>query len=233
MSDAALVNGLRQVKLLAGLPPDHLDRVAKICRWREVPAGAEIVGHLDASSDVYFLVAGRARVIIHSPQGRSIILSDVSAGHAFGELSAIDGKPRSASVTAVTACTIAVIRAAEFIRLVESHATLAMAVIRSMGAVIRQLDERVVEFSVLSVPGRIQAELLRFGSEHAADSDTVVLSPSPTLADLADRISTHREAVSREMSRLAQMGILKREGNDLRITSLKRLADLVALAKGD
>jgi CRP/FNR family transcriptional regulator, cyclic AMP receptor protein len=233
MSDAALINGLRQVKLLAGLPPDHLDRVAKICRWREVAPGAEIVGHLDGSSDVYFLVTGRARVIIHSSQGRSIILSDVSAGHVFGELAAIDGRPRSASVAAVTACTIAVIRSADFIHLLEQHATVAMAMIRSMGAVIRQLDERVVEFSVLSVPGRIQAELLRFGSERAVGSDTVLLSPSPTLADLADRISTHREAVSREMSRLAQAGILKREGHDLRITSLSRLADLVTLAKGD
>jgi CRP/FNR family transcriptional regulator, cyclic AMP receptor protein len=227
------VIGLRQVKLLEGLPPDQLDRVAKICRWREVPLGAEILGHLDASSDVYLLVAGRARVIIHSPHGRSIILSDVSAGHAFGELAAIDGRPRSASVAAVTACTVAIIRSADFNQLLAQQASVAMAMIRSMGAVIRQLDERVVEFSVLSVPGRIQAELLRFGAEREVNGDNVLLSPSPTLADLADRISTHREAVSREMSRLAQMGILKREGSDLRITSLRRLAELVALAKGD
>jgi CRP/FNR family transcriptional regulator, cyclic AMP receptor protein len=74
---------------------------------------------------------------------------------------------------------------------------------------------------------------LRFGSARATNSYTAVLSPSPTLADLADRISTHREAVSREMSRLAQLGVLKREGPDLRITSVKRLADMAAMAKGD
>jgi CRP/FNR family transcriptional regulator, cyclic AMP receptor protein len=233
MNDESMLRGLRQVNLLATLSVDDLQQIIKICRWREIAAGAEIVAHLDESSDVYFLVAGRARVIIHSPQGRSIILSDVSAGHSFGELAAIDGKPRSASVTAITECTIAILRSADFHRLLEAHAAVAMAVIRSMGAVIRQLDERVVEFSVLSVPGRIQAELLRFGSENAQECDTVVLSPSPTLADLADRISTHREAVSREMSRLAQLGILKREGSDMRITSLRRLAELVALAKGE
>jgi CRP/FNR family transcriptional regulator, cyclic AMP receptor protein len=232
MSGAPQIQQLRRVQLLAELPADELERLAKSCRWRTVAPGAEILSHLDASSDVYFLLAGRARVIIHSQHGRSVILSDMSEGQSFGELSAIDGKPRSATVAAVTACTVAAIRAADFMRLLEHHPTVAMAMIRSFGAVIRQLDERVVEFSVLSVPGRIQAELLRFGSEHAAIGDTVVLSPGPTLAELADRISTHREAVSREMSRLAQLGILRREGHDLHITSLKRLADLVATAKG-
>jgi DNA-binding IclR family transcriptional regulator len=59
------------------------------------------------------------------------------------------------------------------------------------------------------------------------------LSPAPSLSDIADRISTHREAVSRELSRLGSTGLLRREGGDLRITDVTRLARLVRDARGE
>jgi DNA-binding IclR family transcriptional regulator len=83
------------------------------------------------------------------------------------------------------------------------------------------------------VQNRIHAELLRLAGETQQRGPEVVLSPAPSLSDIANRISTHREAVSRELSRLASRGLLRREGGNLRITSLPRLAELVHEAKGD
>jgi CRP/FNR family transcriptional regulator, cyclic AMP receptor protein len=225
---------LQTITLLAALPDAALEPLAKSCRWKDYAAGSDILAYLDTSTDVHFLVQGRARVVVHSAQGKAVIFSDLAAGETFGELAAVDGKPRTASVSALQPSTIATLPASTFLRLMADHPDLTMAVVRSLVAHIRRLDERVLEFSVLNVPGRIQAELLRFGEEAAVPGqDNVMLTPGPSLADLANRISTHREAVSRELSRLTNMGVLKRESGGLRITSLARLGQMVHDAKGD
>ena len=96
---------------------------------------------------------------------------------------------------------------------------------------MRRLSERVVEFSTLVVQNRIQAELLRLAADTGKKGGDALLSPGPSLADIAERISTHREAVSRELSRLGSMGLLRREGTDLRILDVERLAKLVREVK--
>ena len=95
------------------------------------------------------------------------------------------------------------------------------------------MSERVLEFSTLAVQNRIHAELLRLAAEAHQQQGQALLSPAPSLSDIADRISTHREAVSRELSRLSSMGLLRREGGDLRITDVARLERLVGEAKGE
>jgi CRP-like cAMP-binding protein len=98
---------------------------------------------------------------------------------------------------------------------------------------VRRLSERVLEFSTLAVQNRIHAELLRLATEAGQQRGQALLSPAPSLSDIADRISTHREAVSRELSRLGSTGLLRREGGDLRITDVTRLARLVRDARGE
>ena len=107
-----------------------------------------------------------------------------------------------------------------------------LATLQHLTANVRRLSERVFEFSTLLVQNRVHAELLRLASE-VGGKDEVVLSPAPSLSDIAARISTHREAVSRELSRLAVAGLLRREGGDLTITSVSKLAKLVHEAKGE
>jgi CRP/FNR family transcriptional regulator, cyclic AMP receptor protein len=240
---------LKCIRLLADIPAADLRKLAKTCRWKDYQAGSDIFSHQDTSTDVHFLTAGRARVVIYSAHGKAVVFTDFNAGEMFGELAAIDGEPRSASVSAVLPCTIASIPAVEFLRLIATFPSVAFGVVKLLATRIRRLDERVLEYSVMAVPARIQAELLRYGNEMAEATaksrptsaakldakmtDSVLLAPSPSLADFADRISTHREAVSRELSRLTQLGMLKREGANLRIISLSRLADMVSEAKGD
>ena len=98
-------------------------------------------------------------------------------------------------------------------------------------AEVRRLSERVLEFSTLVVQNRIHAELLRLAADAGHENGQALLSPAPSLSDIANRISTHREAVSRELSRLASIGLLRREGGDLRVPDLARLEKLVRDAK--
>src|SRR5947209_13788459 len=100
-------------------------------------------------------------------------------------------------------------------------------------AEMRRLSERVLEFSTLVVQNRIHAELLRLAADARQENGQALLSPAPSLSDIANRISTHREAVSRELSRLASIGLLRREGGDLRVPDVARLEKLVREARGE
>ena len=83
------------------------------------------------------------------------------------------------------------------------------------------------------VSNRIHAELLRLAANAGHEDGQALLSPAPSLSDIANRVSTHREAVSRELSRLASIGLLRRQGSDLRVTDVARLEKLVREAKGE
>jgi DNA-binding MarR family transcriptional regulator len=83
------------------------------------------------------------------------------------------------------------------------------------------------------VQKRVQAELIRLAGAAGQTRGEAVLSPAPSLSDIADRISTHREAVSRELSRLTALGLVRRDSGDLRITDIARLTKLVNEAKGE
>jgi len=103
---------------------------------------------------------------------------------------------------------------------------------RQLTELVRRLSERVVEFSTLGVKNRIHAELLRLAREVAADGDSVRIAPAPTHADIASRVSTHREAVTRQLNSLARLDLVVKEKGALRVCDVRRLAGMVQEVKG-
>jgi CRP/FNR family transcriptional regulator, cyclic AMP receptor protein len=195
--------------------------------------GEEIVSHKDTTDNVFILLAGLARVIVYSVGGQAVRFGIIRPGCLFGEFSAIDGLPRSASVEAVEPCRVLRLPAGTFWRAMESEPALMRRVVRHLVARNRALTERVYEFSTLAVKNRIQAELLRLAGECSSASGEIVISPIPRHGEIAERVSTQREAVAREMSKLAELGILQRRGQDLVIKDLPRLQQMVRDAAGE
>jgi CRP/FNR family cyclic AMP-dependent transcriptional regulator len=106
-------------------------------------------------------------------------------------------------------------------------------VLQHLTRLVRSLSTRVYEFSTLAVQNRIHAELLRLAREGEAAERGVLIAHPPTHSEIASRISTHREAVTRELNRLAKLGIVERRGTALLIADLGRLARMVAEATGE
>jgi len=233
MDQRRRLSALKEVPILAGLPQPTLERVARICRWQDFEKGEQVLRYQDPSTEVCFLAAGKVRVAVYSMEGKAVLFTDLKPGAMFGEIAAIDRSHRSAGVEAIESCTVASLSAGQFEELLLREPKVAVATLKHVTAEVRRLSERVVEFSTLVVQNRIQAELLRLAAEAGQHQDQALLTPTPSLSEIADRISTHREAVSRELSRLASIGLLRREGNSLRITDTDRLAELVREAKGE
>src|SRR5262245_9513011 len=224
---------LQRVQILSELPQPRLEQLASTCKWQDYDAGEQILSYHDTSTEVFFLAAGRVRVIIYSAEGKAVLFTDLRPGAMFGEIAAIDRGARSASIEASESSTIASLTASQFEGLLLQEPAVALATLRHLTAEVRRLSDRVLEFSTLAVQNRIHAELFRLAAGAGRQQAQALLSPAPSLSDIADRISTHREAVSRELSRLASVGLLRREGSDLRITDVARLERLVREAKGE
>jgi CRP/FNR family transcriptional regulator, cyclic AMP receptor protein len=233
MDHSSRLIALKGVQFLASLSDTSLQHLARDCMWRQFEAGEQLVTYQDASTEVYFLTSGKLRVAVYSVEGKAVLFMDLRPGAMFGEIAAIDRAGRSAGVEAIEPSTVASLSANQFERLLIKEPQLALAALKHMAAEVRRLSERVVEFSTLVVQNRIQAELLRLAAEAGQHQSQALLAPTPSLSEIADRISTHREAVSREMSRLASIGLLRREGPNLRIIDVARLARLVREAKGE
>ena len=205
----------------------------KRCGWRHYEPGEPIVDYLDDSDDVFFIAAGEARVSIYSLAGKAVTFTDVGPGDMFGEYAAIDGARRSATIEARTNCHVASMSGTAFRELLQSEPAVMLALLRQFVSKIRALTTRVYEFSALAVNNRIQAELLRLARLVPKEGKGARIPSAPTHSEIASRISTHREAVTRELNRLSRLGIIERKGSTLLIKDVDRLAAMVHEVTGE
>jgi len=222
------VLGLRGVKLLAGIEIGALEALAHQYKWRRFPAGRRVTSRDSQDHDVYLIVSGKVRITAYSLSGRQVTYRDVEAGDWFGDLAAIDGQSRSADVDALEEAVLASITPAQFRQLLHDHPVVCERVLRRLVALVRDLTERVFDFSTLGVQNRVQAELLRMAREAGVQDNRARLDPAPKHSDIASKVGSYREQVTRELSAMAKQGLLQRSERALVITDVARLERLVA-----
>lgn len=198
----------------------------------KVPKRKVILEEDTDNQNIYFVLMGRVRASYISEDGKEISLADIGAGDCFGEFSVIDGGPTAASVVATEDSRIASISRPRFEELLGENRPFVQALLRHLVTKIRQRTRRIVEFSALPVSLRVRAELLRLAKPDPADQDRGTISHPPTQTELAAFISSHREAVAREMAALIRTGTVMRSDRGLIITSLSELrASIIGTAE--
>ncbi|MEO5373974.1 MAG: Crp/Fnr family transcriptional regulator [Alphaproteobacteria bacterium] len=229
--DAGRLDGF---PFFASLTPREREDVVRLCRWKRFGADEQIIDRQSESRDIYFVVAGKVRILIYSIGGREVTLADIGQGEYFGELAAIDGAPRSASVMAVDDTLVAVMSPDQFVGLISRHPALALDVMRRLTAVVRHATNRIMELSTLGANNRVHAELLRQARAVKPNADgQVELRPIPVHSDMASRVSTTRETVARVLNDLARNGVVRRERDALVVTDIEYLEDLVENVRGE
>lgn len=215
------------------LPKPLAEHIEPHMRIASFKSGQILIGHQDFTTDVFVVLEGTLRVELHSMNGREIILADIGAGDLVGEFAALDGQPRSASVEATSKCTLARIPGALFKSAVLGNHESAEWITTRLVGQIRQLTERVFELNALAVRNRLHCELLRLSLDAGIEDNSAVISGAPTHVQLANKIGTHREAVTRELQYLQKQGITRQEGRTLTIADAAKLAEIVRAAAGD
>lgn len=223
--------GLRRVKLLQRLTDEALERVARVCSWRRFDAGKAVITRSSTSRDLFLVVSGRVRVTVYTASGKQVTFRDLAEGETVGEIAAVDGGLRSVDVVALTELLVAVITPTNLNALLRENPSVAEQFTLHLVQLIRLLTETVIELSTLGVVNRIHAELLRLAVESSAGATgSCLLSPAPRHADIAARVSTTREQVTREISVLAKRGLLLKHHEGMLVTDVNALADMVERA---
>ena len=179
------------------------------------------------STDVFLIISGKVKVSLFSRQGRETILREMGPGQIFGELSAIDDQPRSASIVALVDTGLKHLSGEEFIEFLDQTPSAGLWMARQLSARVRDLTEKIFELTTMPVNTRLHCELMRIRLNDVAGGDTAVIERFPTHSDLASRIGTHREAVTRELGLLTREGILKQAGRRMHILSVSRLRAMI------
>lgn len=179
-------------------------------RWRRFDAEEVLVDFDDASTDVYFVVAGDVRVLIRTQAGKEVILGEMRAGQFFGELAAIDGVSRSANVTALTRGEACIMSAGIFREIVFRAPPVADRLLRLLARRVRELNARLMEQAVLDLRHRLYAELLRLSVPRPAAPGERAVTPPPYHHVLAARIGCRREQVTREFTAMLHEQLVER-----------------------
>ncbi|MCG8506943.1 MAG: Crp/Fnr family transcriptional regulator [Sphingomonadales bacterium] len=225
-----VVDELAGLSRFVGGDSGVLAAVQAAAKLRNFSAKQIIVGQDGADKDVFCLLKGQARAVVYSSEGHEIWLDDFGPGDLFGEMAALTDMHRSADIVAASNVAVAVFAARDFITLMEEFGEFGLAVSRRLVERIRHTTQRMFELSVLSAPGRVYAELLR-AAEHGnlEGSEIREIRPVPQITELARRINSTRETVSRTINDLERRGLVIRERGAMTILAPKQLGALTYL----
>jgi CRP-like cAMP-binding protein len=212
------------------LSREDIERFLSRSETRRYKKGQHIVSVMDDDTNLYLIDSGAVRATLFSADGKEVSFVDIDTGGNFGEFSAIDGRPRSANVIALSDVKITVVPPKVFLETLEKYPAACMDMLRQLSAIIRGLCDRVFEYSTLDVPNRVHLELLRLGRENMDLDGIARISNPPTQIEMASRLSCTREAVSREYKNLENLGIISRSRKKLIIDDYQRLQEMVGFA---
>lgn len=216
---------LASVPLLSGLDPAELARFADMTRERSYPKGSVILFEDDPGDSLFLVKNGRVKVVLIGEDGREVILGILTVGDHFGELSLIDGNPRSAHVIAMDDAQLIVLRREDFRRRVEESPRVAWALLVEISRRLRRADEQIGSLVLLDVDGRIARLLL----DAAAESGGQTIEKRLTHQTIAQMIGASRETVSRAMREFQDNGLISVQRRQISISNragLERLAQL-------
>ena len=213
IKDPCTMDDLSRLAFFRPFPGSALAALAAVARWRGFEAGQTVLEAGDPARDIFFIAEGEVRIITRSSAGQEIILNELGPGRFFGEIAAIDGGPRSAGVVALIRSRVCVIAAAPFMDFALSTPQASHHVMRLLAGLVRENNTRLLELTVLPVRPRLISLLLRMARPHGAGG--LVVSPPRPHHELAARIGTGREVVSRTLSALQRAGLVTPERGGL------------------
>lgn len=223
---------LAGVAMLRDLEAEERSSLATKCIFRRFTVGEVVLNRFSPSAAVYFVIVGSARVVHYVNQDggtgeQEITIATVTAGDTIGEISAIDGRGRSATVLADEDCVVAELPGDEFQALITRHGGLALELLRRWAATIRQLSDKVSFLSTGSPDQRVYSELIRLARQEKAGGDRWLIRDLPTHQELAKWAQTSREVVAGAVAELVRRGVAERRTKTLYINDYAALRDMV------
>lgn len=206
----------RRVAIFSELDPPHLDALSGVATVRPYAAGEAILRE-DEPGDLFFvIVRGQVKVFVDSEHGREVVLTHLKAGDFFGEMALFDNEARSASVSALVASELAILRRKDFLDVMADDFTIARRILSTLSGRLRRANDMIESLVLLDVGGRLAGYLLRLARESGTlgeDGWHAVLRPTHQV--IANSIGASRETVTRLLRQFAERGLIRMRGSSV------------------
>ena len=156
---------LKRVPLFEGLSEDELQAISNVAVLRVFPKDRVVIMAEEEGDSLFVIHSGQVKVSIVSEDGREVILSILGKGNFFGEMSLLDGNPRSANVTTMEETQLLMVRRADFLHFIQNSPQTAIKLLAVLAVRLRKTDRKIEGLALSDVTGRITQTLLSLAEE--------------------------------------------------------------------
>lgn len=216
---AEIKEDLRLLDTLPELDEEGLERLCSMGRCHDYPGGNVIHYRGDADDSVHMVVRGKVKIVMTSEDGRDVAIDVLRPGDFFGLVAALNGGTHPSHVITATETRLIKFRSDAFLEWVENHGMFAGLIGRQLAERVRQAYGRIGEHALMGVKKRLLYTLLEIAEhegEPAAEGDEIIFT-RPTHRELAQRIGSSREVVTRVLKELLDSDLLDAEGRVIRV----------------
>jgi CRP-like cAMP-binding protein len=212
----------------AVLEPGDLEALTAWGHARSFSRGSTLFNEGENADHVLIVQSGRVKVSSFTADGKEVVLAVRGPGELLGELSAIDGEPRSATASALEPVEVLTVPAEDFRAFLGMRPRVTISLMQMLSRKLRDADRKRIEFGAHDIVGRVCHRLVelaeRFGEESARG---VRITLPLSQQELAGWTGASREAVSKALHQLRARGSIEtaRRGiTVLDIAALRRRA---------
>lgn len=218
------IKTLRTVSIFANLPAAALEQLARNSLPRNYRRGQVLCNEGDPGESIYILEEGQLRVTQWTAAGDEAVLAVVEAPAAVGELSLLDGSPRSATLTAVGPVRVRLIPRKAFITLLQDQPQIVPELLATLATLIRRANARQVDLLTLDVPGRLAKWLIGRAERTGTPVDGgVLIDLARSQGELAAEIGTTRPTLNRALRSFEEQGLITADGPRITIVEMDKL----------
>lgn len=192
-------------QLFRGLPKTTIERIAALATRRTYAEGAVVFMRGDPGDSLCGVVSGRVRISASRPGGREVFLNVMGPGDAFGEIGLLDGKPRTATATALARTELLILRRERFAELLASEPSLARHLIQLLCERVRWTAQLMEDSALLSVPARLAKRVLSLARQAGGDPVSGA-KVSISQEELAQFLGLSRQVVNQHLQAWKQAG---------------------------
>ena len=207
---------LRTVPLFSELSETDIASLAKVATRRRYPKDTVVFFENEEGDFFFMILEGRIKVTILGDDGREIILSILGPGDSFGEMALLDNEPRSATVIAVEETELLSLHRSDFQAIVANNVNILRALVKMLTTHLRRANQQISTLALLDVYGRVARVMLDMAKEEGRRlKDGRIAFPRVTHQEIANRIGTTRETVTRMLKDLERHALIRVEGKEI------------------
>jgi len=190
---------------------DWVETLRGIGKIRTIPSSEAFFFQGETLTTIGLIISGTAQAVVHSEDGQETWVGEFGPDEFFGHSAILGEGGLDMTITATTELRFLSIAISKFNAALANESALSTALAQDLARRLHFMTQRLVEAITLTSPGRVCAELMRLSKPIGIEPKKSIVRPNPVFTQLASRISSTRETVSRTVSSLQKKGIISRE----------------------